>query len=1072
MIEMKRLCKAAGLAAISGLMSATGAFADSPPADTGTLEEIVVTGVRASEQRSVELKRNADMIQDSISAEDIGKLPDTTIADSLQRITGVQINREGGEGTSVNVRGLPEVGTLLNGEAFLTAGSIVSVQPDFGDIPSQLFSGADVNKSPTASLLNAGITGTINLKTRRPFDLQQGWTVAGAASALHGSQTDKYQPELDTLIGYHADRWGIVASAAYSDVTLEHSFDGMGQYSGELVSESSDNTVGDTGFLGAFNGGPIPSGITLLHPANCIYGGNPDDPTHYFDTSSDGHGCDVDVNGDGKANGVFYNTADYAAIDEQIEKKRLGFNLSLQADLGSGFKLISDMFYTNQKSYDRQTGYQLNSANWDGASFIPLTARNTGVQVYDGYNGADSGAPLADFYVTSSRQFYIGDIETYSDDNVTKTQSRNFNLQLSYDNGGQFTGEVRAIHASASALHMESYLQYALSDGTIWKNDPVDAPQDPAHPNNYAYATPDGPRVFNPYGIAPNTVPAAINFGGDHLGITLPPALLATMQNPDAYALKTVTSEGDYDRSSTMDVLRADGHYKFADRNLRLDFGLRQGNRTADNENFALIAPVYAGLAYYNPVDPVTGEEDLSTRIPVPDGCYQHYKAGDIVLDGQGIAGACKAGDPVTGFYRANPLVGLNPSQLGAMIANNTRLYNHLADVQGISVNALDPKIMDDVLAFQNALYPGEIRDHDPAGTWKVKVNQTTGYLQANFSGNGSHPFGANVGVKLIRTELGIDQHSVSPDAVAYYVNPHDGGIIHTDRSFTDVLPVANLFVDLTPKLKLRAAFSKNMQLLDLDQWGGGLTLNYAFTAGPPAVFAVYGGQQGGNPNLDPWRSTNYDLSLEYYISRSSMLSIAAFYVDVASFIAQAGTTRCDLPDQDGVVRNRCVGISGPSQGSGKSLHGLEFGWKQAFDFLPGKLANTGVDVNFTYSPSNVGTDVAGNTIPFQENSKEQANLILWYQGNGFEARVAGNYRSKRAVEQDYGGITGFEEYQEPTFYLDASASYSFAKHFQVFIDGSNLTGEKEKYYLVWPDMKLNTTQFETRYALGVRAKF
>ncbi|MGH8254223.1 MAG: TonB-dependent receptor [Steroidobacteraceae bacterium] len=1069
MINRKIRCTVASVLAFSGM----SAYAAPPPTDSPTLEEVIVTGVRASEQRSVELKRNADVIQDSISAEDIGKLPDTTIADSLQRITGVQINRDGGEGTSVNIRGLPQVGTLLNGEAFLTVGSIVSVQPDFGDIPSQLFSGADVNKSPSANLLNAGITGTINLKTRRPFDLQDGWTFAGAASALHGSQTDKYQPELDTLIGFHGERWGVVASAAYSDVTLEHSFDGMGQYSGELVSESSDNTVLDEGFLGALNGGPLPSGMTMLHPANCVYGGDPDDPTHYLDTSNDGHGCDVDVNGDGVANGVYYNTADYAAIDEQIEKKRLGFNLSLQGDLGGGFKLTSDMFYTNEKSYDRQTGYQLNSATWDGATFLPLSERNTGVQVYDGYNGSDGGAPLADFYVTSQRKFYIGDIETYSDDNVNKSQSRNFNLQLSYDNGGPFTGEVRGIHASANQLHMESYLQYALSDGTIWKNDPLDAPQDPAHPNNYAYATPDGPRVFNPYGIAPNTVPATINFGGDHLGITLPPDLLATLKNPDAYALKTVTSEGDYDQSSTMDVLRADGHFKFADHNIRLDFGLRQSNRNADNESFALIAPVYAGQAYYNPViDPDTGEEDLSTRIPVPGGCYQHYKAGDIVLDGQGIPGACKAGDPITGYFRANPLVGYTPSQLASIIGNTTRLYDHLADVQGISVNALDPKIMDDVLAFQNALYPGEIRDHDPAGTWHVGVRQSTGYVQANFSGNGAHPWGANIGVKLIRTRLGIDQHSVSPDAVAYYVNPHDGGIIHTDRTFTDVLPVGNLFVDLSSKLKVRAAVSKNMQLLNLDQWGGGLTLNYAFTAGPPSVFAVYGGQQGGNPKLDPWRSTNYDLSLEYYIGRSSMLSIAAFYVDVASFVADEGTTRCDLPDQDGVVRGRCVGISGPSQGSGKSLHGLELGWKQAFDFLPGILAYTGIDANYTYSPSNIGKDVAGNTIPFPENSKQQANLVLWYQDKNFEFRLAGNHRSQRAVEKDYGGITGFQEYQAPTTYVDASASYSFGGHFQVFLDGSNLTHEKEHYYLVWPDMKLNTTQFESRYALGVRAKF
>ena len=113
---------------------------------TATLGTIQVVGVRASEMRAVELKRTAVDIQDSISAVDIGQLPDATITDSLQRITGVQINRDGGVGSSVDVRGLPEVGTLLNGEAFITPDQIVSQQPDFSTIPSELFSGADAHQ--------------------------------------------------------------------------------------------------------------------------------------------------------------------------------------------------------------------------------------------------------------------------------------------------------------------------------------------------------------------------------------------------------------------------------------------------------------------------------------------------------------------------------------------------------------------------------------------------------------------------------------------------------------------------------------------------------------------------------------------------------------------------------------------------------------------------------------------------------------------------------------------------------------------------------------------------------------
>src|SRR4029077_8210733 len=99
--------------------------------ESEVLETVTVIGVRQSQIKSIEAKRSAPSIQDSISAESIGQLPDVTITDALQRITGVQINRDAGVGTSVAVRGLPQVGTMLNGEVFITPDQIDSQQPDF-----------------------------------------------------------------------------------------------------------------------------------------------------------------------------------------------------------------------------------------------------------------------------------------------------------------------------------------------------------------------------------------------------------------------------------------------------------------------------------------------------------------------------------------------------------------------------------------------------------------------------------------------------------------------------------------------------------------------------------------------------------------------------------------------------------------------------------------------------------------------------------------------------------------------------------------------------------------------------
>src|SRR6516162_9502544 len=200
--------------------SATGSAATDEGLKKSQLETVTVTGVRVSQERAIELKRVAPSIQDSISAESIGQLPDTTITDALQRITGVQINRDGGVGTSVDVRGLPQVGTMLNGEVFITPDQIDSQQPDFTTLPATLFNQVDVIKSPTAGQTESGISGSLNLHTFRPWDLPHGFTYSYSADGERGSTTKKNGPEASGLISYNADgQWGLQVSGDYSDTT-------------------------------------------------------------------------------------------------------------------------------------------------------------------------------------------------------------------------------------------------------------------------------------------------------------------------------------------------------------------------------------------------------------------------------------------------------------------------------------------------------------------------------------------------------------------------------------------------------------------------------------------------------------------------------------------------------------------------------------------------------------------------------------------------------------------------------------------------------------------------------------
>ena len=138
------------------------------------LQEVVVTGIRASLERAMDIKRDADTVVDSISAEDIGKFPDANVSESLQRITGVAIDRNQlGEGQTVTIRGFgPNFNTVLvDGRQLPTQTGHRSF--DFDTLPADLISGADVYKTSMADQDDGGIGGLMNLHTSRPLDLKK-----------------------------------------------------------------------------------------------------------------------------------------------------------------------------------------------------------------------------------------------------------------------------------------------------------------------------------------------------------------------------------------------------------------------------------------------------------------------------------------------------------------------------------------------------------------------------------------------------------------------------------------------------------------------------------------------------------------------------------------------------------------------------------------------------------------------------------------------------------------------------------------------------------------------------------
>lgn len=204
------------LAAISAGALATSATAQTANSTSDTVEEVVVTGLRASLTRAIDVKRNAAVIVDSIASEDLGKFPDSNVAESLQRITGVSIDRSGGEGRFVTVRGFgPSFNNVLvNGRTLATENA--GRQFSFDLLAAELISGADVYKSNNATLQEGGIGSTINVKTARPFDIR-GSKVILSAKANYEDLSEETSPDVFGLFSTRLadDRIGVLASVSY-----------------------------------------------------------------------------------------------------------------------------------------------------------------------------------------------------------------------------------------------------------------------------------------------------------------------------------------------------------------------------------------------------------------------------------------------------------------------------------------------------------------------------------------------------------------------------------------------------------------------------------------------------------------------------------------------------------------------------------------------------------------------------------------------------------------------------------------------------------------------------------------
>jgi iron complex outermembrane receptor protein len=351
---------------------------------------------------------------------------------------------------------------------------------------------------------------------------------------------------------------------------------------------------------------------------------------------------------------------------------------------------------------------------------------------------------------------------------------------------------------------------------------------------------------------------------------------------------------------------------------------------------------------------------------------------------------------------------------------------------------------------------------YDPAQSSKVAEDVNLAYLMVEFKGEvGTMPFSVNTGVRFENTKF------TSDGAAQTVVSARPNGLgqniivlspvvpIGFAGDYTDILPSLNAKLDVTDDLVARFSASRVMTRPTLSDLSPAQSI-----LSNPGNETI----NRGNPDLEPFRASQLEFGLEWYFADLSVLSGAAFYKNIDSFVADATTPQ--LVDQ--VVFQ----ITRPENGEGAVVKGLEFGYQQVFERLPAPFDGLGVQANYTYVESDASytNAVSGASFGLQGLSRNSYNLVSFYEKNRIQTRLAYTFREN--FLQVASGRNGDPEYFDDYGQLDASFGFKVTDAITVTLEGINLNDEKEFIYSTTPDRTKEYRTTGRRYILGVRTTF
>jgi TonB-dependent receptor len=1085
---------------------------DAAASGNEVIQEVVITGMRQSLKDAQTLKKDSDIIQDSISAQDIGALPDSSVTETLQRVPGVTINQFAAgvdpdhfsiEGSGITVRGLDSrTRSELNGRDTFSANNGRAIS--FADIPPELLVGVDVFKSPSANMIEGGIAGTVNLRTRVPFDAP-GQIISVSAQENYGDFVKKWKPGFS---GLYSNRWNTGAGefgflANYVDSKLKSRADGI----------QSSNFGCRTNITQ--NGSPV-TNPNITCPPNAKPG-DPTAPGIFFPRGAAFRSQDFDRERKGGSAALQWKSPD----ESVLATAQFLRSDSTEAWTEHAIEIATDNVTSNGDSQP------IPGTTFDVSSGGVFT--NGSITAPNGYRADQWGSPSAPGVTQGAGTHRVPANGLQSNDIERNVLQEYITTDSSFNLRWDVTKDLRA---KFDFQHVKSSVNDL--DNTIWGSafqDTTLAVNGGSNPTQFSFQP-----IYN------------VNAAGA-TGCTTP---VTSNNNCSNYFQPGHASYSDpynsFWRSAMDHIEQSDGtenagaidlEYQVGDGFARsLDFGARYSDRDQTTRfstyNWGVLSEIWgnngpiwmdspvgqgSALGGGSVIAPYAFNGFFRGQVPAPTGSQPHnFYTGnaasgyaDLITFADSVRAAwlSQGGTAPIGACGASGAVGWVPLSMRCGAVPGTPFLPG-------EINPVDEKTKDAYLMLKFGHDFGDHRFSGNVGVRYTKTNrEATGFLQ--------FPNGGGIPDEATCTTPPSNPNALLPapclTSVAYrnqlraWAN-NATVALNSGSGYAYWLPSLNAKFELTKDLILRGAVSKAITPPLIGYVRGDYTLgNYTFQGivtcpgdshcpanstgsylllNPDGTPAQATRSQGtfGNPALRPESSTNFDLSAEWYFGPVASVTVAAFYKRLSDVVVN--NTVVQNFTNNGVTVPVVLTQPGNSQDTGK-VYGAEFGYQQTFDFLPHGLDGLGLAANLTFLKSSgvpqstlsatdpdVGagrvTNIDISKLPLEGLSKTSYNLTAFYNKFGWDARVAWSWRSAflltaRDVIVPYAPIVN-----ENTGTLDASVFYNVTSQIKIGVQGANLLDNITRTSQVLDNQLLRAPRSffieDRRVSLIIRATF